>query len=121
MDKTSTALGNCWTPTSAPLVSQYHIDGYTVQVACTTYTNFESDKTRQVTLYACLSTLNASSSAGAISTATANCASNPLLTAVVVFNDYPSQGAPGQTVQCNSPLGLGQCGEGMKLTSWIWQ
>lgn len=122
LDKASTANGNCWTPTTAPLVSQYLIDSYTVQVVCTTYTHFESDATRTVTVYACLSTLNASSTAGAISTAIATgCENSALLTAVVVFNDYPTQGAPGQTVQCNSPLGLGQCGEGMKLTSWTWQ
>jgi hypothetical protein len=121
-DQASTPLGNCWVPTTAPIVSQYSIDNYTVAVYCTTYTHFEIDQTRTVTLYACLSSLNASSNAGAISTAMTNCQNTPLLTAKVVFDDYPQQGAPGQTVQCNTPppAGLGQCGEGMKLQSWIW-
>ena len=118
----STPLGPCWNPgTGSPTnVSQWPIDGYTVAVWCTTATAFAIDKTRTVTLYACLSSLTSGSSQSAISTAMANCSNSPLLTAVVVFDDYPAQGAPGQTVQCNSPLGLGQCGEGMNLQSWIW-
>jgi hypothetical protein len=121
-DLTQTSLGNCWVPTAAPVVSQYSIDGYTVEVVCTTYPHFEIDQTRIVTLYACLSSLNASSTSGAISASWTNCPTSAVLTAKVVFDDYPTQGAPGQTVQCNTPppAGLGQCGEGMKLLSWIW-
>jgi len=113
-----TALGTCWVPVSSPAVSQYVINNYNVAVWCTTKTAFASEKTRTVTLYACLSTLTSSSTAGQISTAMTNCQASPSLTAVVVFNDYPAQGAPGQTVQCN--VGLGQCGEGMTLLSWTW-
>jgi len=113
-------LGTCWVPVGNPIVSQWPIDGYTVAVWCNTTTDFASDKTRTVTLYACLSSLTSGSSQSAINIATTNCFNSPLLTAVVVFDDYPAQGAPGQTVQCNAPQGLGQCGEGMNLLSWIW-
>jgi hypothetical protein len=113
-----TGLGNCWAPSGSPAVSQYLIDSYTIAVWCNTTTAFASVKTRTVTFYACVSTLNASSTASAITTAMNSCSASPMLTAIVVFDDYPSQGAPGQTVQCN--IGLMQCGEGMKLTSWIW-
>jgi hypothetical protein len=65
-----------------------------------------------------LSTLTASSTTADITAAQTNCQLKPKLTAVVVFDDYPQQGAPGQQVQCNQ--GLGQCGEGMTLTSWLW-
>jgi len=113
-----TALGTCWAPVGSPAVSQYAIDNYTVAVWCTTLMAFASDQTRTVTFYACLSSLTSSSSPSAISTAMNNCSNTPLLTAVVVFDDYPAQGAPGQTLQCNN--GLGQCGEGWKLQSWTW-
>ncbi len=114
-----TGLGTCWVPVSSPNVSQLFIDTYTVAVWCNTSTAFASEKTRTVTLYACLSTLTSSSTTAQINAAMNLCQSTShMLTAVVVFNDYPAQGAPGQTVQCN--LGLGQCGEGMTLQSWIW-
>jgi hypothetical protein len=113
-----TGLGTCWVPVGSPAVSQYSIDNYTVAVWCNTATAFASEKTRTVTLYACLSTLTSASTTPAINLAMANCQTTPQLTAVVVFNDYPAQGAVGQTMQCN--LGLGQCGEGMKLLSWTW-
>lgn len=118
----STPLGPCWAPASgSPTnVSQYLVDTYTVAVWCTTSTTFASEQTRTVTFYACLSSLTSGSSNSTITTATTNCQNTPKLKAVVVFNDYPPQGAPGQTLECDAPLGLGQCGEGMKLQSWIW-
>jgi len=113
-----TGLGTCWVPGSAPAVSQWPIDGYTVAVWCSTKMAFASDQTRKVTFYACVSTLTSSSSSSDITTAMNNCQTTPVLTAVVVFDDYPAQGAPGQTLQCN--IGLGQCGEGWNLISWTW-
>ena len=115
-----TGLGTCWVPVGNPAVSQYLIDNYTVTVWCNTSTAFASEKTRTVTLYACLSTFATGSTPNQtqINTAATNCQAAPLLTALVVFDDYPAQGAPGQTQQCN--LGLGQCGEGMTLESWTW-
>lgn len=115
-----TSLGTCWVPDSAPAVSQWPIDGYNVAVFCSTQMAFASDQTRVVTFYACLSSFISGStpSPATITTAADNCENTPLLTAVVVFDDYPAQGAPGQTLQCN--IGLGQCGEGWKLQSWTW-
>jgi len=113
-----TPLGTCWVPVTGPNVSQYAIDNYTVAVWCSTLMAFASDQTRTVTFYACLSSLTSSSSPGAITSASVNCQASPMLKAVVVFDDYPAQGAPGQTLQCN--IGLGQCGEGWKLQSWTW-
>ena len=115
-----TSLGTCWVPDSAPAVSQWPIDGYNVAVFCSTQMAFASDQTRTVTFYACLSSFISGStpSPATITTAADNCENTPLLTAVVVFDDYPAQGAPGQTLQCN--IGLGQCGEGWKLQSWTW-
>ena len=117
-----TGLGTCWAPypVGSPAFSQYQIDTYTVAVWCDTSTAFAKAQTRKVTLYACLSSLNSGSSSGAISTAMNNCFNSPTLKAVVVFDDYPDQGAPGQTVQCKSPLGLPDCGEGMDIQSWTW-
>jgi hypothetical protein len=116
-----TPVGPCWTPAAGgpANVSQYLVDTYTVAVWCTTSTAFASEQTRTVTLYACLSSLTSGSSTITINAAMASCQTTQnLLTAIVVFDDYPPQGAPGQTKQCN--LGLGQCGEGMKLLSWLW-
>lgn len=113
--------GSCWTPPSPGSpnnVSQYLIDTYTVAVWCNTSPDFASEKTRTVTLYACLSSLTSGSSNPTITAAMLSCQTSPLLKVVVVFDDYPEQGAPGQTIQCN--LGLMQCGEKMTLQSWIW-
>jgi hypothetical protein len=119
-NNSTTGWGTCWGPKVAPFtVSQLTIPGDpTVAVWCNTTTAFATAKTRTVTLEACLSTLTASSTTADITAAQTNCQLKPKLTAVVVFDDYPQQGAPGQQVQCNQ--GLGQCGEGMTLTSWLW-
>ena len=118
----STPLGSCWVPAAGGPsgVSQYLVDTYTVAVWCTTSTTFASEQTRTVTFYACLSSLTSGSNSTTINNAMNSCRTTPKLKAVVVFDDYPSQGAPGQTLECDAPLGLGQCGEGMKLQSWIW-
>jgi hypothetical protein len=122
VDHSATGLGNCWEPVGSPDVSQYTIDTYAVAVWCNTTTDFANAKTRTVTFYACLSSFisGSSPSQATITIAADNCQTAPVLTAVVVFDDYPARGAPGQTVQCKSILGLARCGEGMKLQSWIW-
>ncbi len=115
-----TGLGTCWVPGSSPAASQILIDNYTVAVWCNTTTAFSSEKTRTVTLYACLSSLTSSSTSGAISTAMTNCQASPLLMAVIVVDDYPQEGAPGQTIQCNQG-GQDQCGlGGITYQSWVW-
>lgn len=57
-----------------------------------------------MTISACLSTTNAT-----------NCAANPLLQAVVVFDDYPPGGTTVYTGACTT-----YCGEGAILESWDW-
>lgn len=104
---TPTPPGNCWTPTGGATSSQVTINGYTVDVWCSTYEDLTSGSTRTVTFYACLSTLTA-----------AQCQSTPKLEAVVVFDDYPTGGGVLLTTQCN--LGIGQCGYDQTLTSWNW-
>jgi hypothetical protein len=44
---------------------------------------------------------------------------NPVLTAIVAFDDYPITGLPALPQQCNlvSPP---SCGEGMTLQTWSW-
>ena len=105
--KQPTALGNCWTPSGTPN-SQLTINTYTVTVWCSTFEDNTSGNTRQVTFYACLSSLTST-----------QCQSTPLLTAVVTFDDYPTGGGILLTSQCN--LGAGQCGYSQTLNSWIWR
>ena len=114
----ATALGNCWTPAVNSPASQIPIDGYTVAVWCSTVITLSQANTRTVTFYACVSTLTSSSSSSDISAAPGLCQLKDLLTAVVIFDDYPSGGGVLLTTQCN--LGVGQCGEGQTLVSWIW-
>ena len=108
---TPTPPGNCWTPTGGATRSQVIINGYTVDVWCSTYEDLTNSSTltltRTVTFYACLNTFTA-----------AQCQSTPKLKAVVAFDDYPTSGGVQLTVQCN--LGVGQCGYDQTLITWIW-
>jgi hypothetical protein len=131
----ATPLGNCWTP---PVVSgnytnsQLTIDKDPVAVWCTTTEDLSTNNaegyllsTRAVTFYACPSKLavpsfpitNAQSLA--ITQAAAACESNPYLTAVVAYNDYPKGYPANLLVQCNEG-GTGQCGYGTTLETWTW-
>lgn len=111
IQKTPTPLGNCWTPATGSPVSQLLIDNYTIAVFCTTVEDLTQGTTRTVTFYSCVST-------SAIIASPALCQANPILTVVEVFDDYPASGGILLTTQCN--LGVGVCGEGQTLTSWIW-
>jgi hypothetical protein len=102
----TTALGPCWSPGPSSTVS---IDGQTVAVWCTMTVNLTSAATRTTTFYTCLSSVSAT-----------QCQANPLLQAVVIFDDYPSGGATRLYYQCNAPLGVQTCGEGQTLVSWTW-
>lgn len=113
-----TGLGNCWTPAANSPASQLTIDTYTVAVWCNTVINLSQATTRTVTLYACLSSLTSASLSSAVTQAQQSCQNSPLLTAVVIFDDYPSGGGLLLTSQCN--LAVGQCGEGQTLVSWNW-
>ena len=114
----ATGLGNCWTPAANSPASQLLIDTYTVAVWCNTVIDLSQATTRTVTLYACLSSLTYPSTAALILQAQQSCQNSPLLTAVVIFDDYPSGGGLLLSSQCN--LAVGQCGEGQTLVSWNW-
>jgi len=101
---TPTTPGTCWVPASGT-VSQLALDGYTVNVYCTTTENLPLQVTRTVTLYACLSTFTET-----------QCLANPELSAVVQFDDYPGGGGIRMTSQCTPPA----CGYGETLVSWTW-
>jgi hypothetical protein len=96
--------GTCWVPTSGT-VSQLTIDGYTVNIYCTTTENLPLAVTRTVSLYACSSSWTET-----------QCLANPELSAVVQFGDYPQYGGFRLTTQCTPP----SCGYGETLVSWTW-
>lgn len=91
----------CW-GTSSP--SSLTTDGVDIAVWCSTAEDLQSAQTRTVTFYACLSSVSAS-----------QCASSPVLQAVVVYDDYPPGGSQPLTQQCTT-----YCGEGAQLESWDW-
>ena len=87
-----------------------------VAVWCSTTENLTSEQTRIVTFSACQ--LTPALAALSYSAGGLQCAANPLLQAVVAFDDYPPQGAVPFTQQCNiSQDGL-SCGQGMTLEDW---
>lgn len=122
-----TATSYCWTPnTSAPAsdptgVSQVTINSVTVAVWCSTVPTPAHNPSRVVTFYACQSSLTSTSSTATVNAAMTACASTPLLTAVVQFNDYPQSGGPSTNNSCSaSPATLPFCGEGAQTNEWVW-
>jgi hypothetical protein len=102
----------CW-GSSGP--SQLAVNGFTMDVWCSTAWNPTSASTRIVTLSTCQdsSSLDAQGNAAA---ATA-CAASPLLQATVTFDDYPSgQVFPPTAAQCDT-----YCGSSMAIDSWVWR
>ena len=93
----------CWGTSSSALASSG--DNPAVAVWCSTDWTPTSTETRVVTLSACLS--NVASAAA--------CASNPVLQAVVTFDDYPSGVSAPTMGQC-----VVYCGTGMTVNSWVW-
>ena len=81
----------------------------TINVWCSTVWQPFSANTRTVTYSACLATLT-----------NAQCAANPLLQAIVTFDDYaPGIGVPSANpVQCNL---TGFCGQSLTQNSWQWR
>jgi hypothetical protein len=98
---------DCWTPATGSVSQLSNIDTYTISVWCNTQENLDNPNTRVVTVAAC-------EGAGATTVCT-----DPLLTAVVDFDDYPSGGLPTLTEQCNY-MATPSCGDGMTLASWTW-
>jgi hypothetical protein len=112
----ATGWGWCFQPLTSPVtqpaspgstVSSVPVGSYTIDVYCNTVERFASSSTRTVTLAACPST-----------TAAASCEAAPLLSAVVVFDDYPEGGGLLLATQCNVQ-GVA-CGEGQAIQSWVW-
>jgi len=97
-------LVSCWGGTSLSQLPTFNT--YQIAVWCSTNWNPLSAQTRQVTFYACQSSLLA-----------AQCASSPLLQTVVIFDDYP---APPRVSAPNQTICTVLCGQGMTLTSWIF-
>lgn len=120
----------CWTPGNGLTYSQLSFatgpstnpTTYNVVVWCSTLENLSSNNTRIVTFAACQSSLTPSSSASDVSNEESACVANPLLQAVVYFDDYSTQGGQLLTKQCNLVAGSGQssCGVGMTLANWNW-
>lgn len=96
----------CWGGTSLKLIPV--IDGEQVAVWCTTSWTPLVATTRTVTFYACPISITAN-----------NCAApdNALLTAIVVYDDYPPAPARSAPIQ---DLCTVFCGEGMTIQSWQW-
>jgi len=94
----------CWG--SGPTSGLSHIDGYSLNVWCSTVWNPTSADTRVVTLSTCLQTLSA-----------AQCAANPYLQVVVTYDDYPPGGAAAVSGPCTD---WNWCGQGETIDSWTW-
>ncbi len=94
-----TGPGSCWVG-GAPI----QIDGYSMDVWCSTVYTPTSASTRVVTFDTCLDGGTA-----------AQCIANPLLEAVVTFDDYPTGSSPPNTAAC-----VVYCGTSMTVNSWVW-
>lgn len=94
----------CWgSGASSGLTS---IDGYSMNVWCSTVWNPTSGDTRVVTFSTCQSTVSATA-----------CAASPYLQVVVTYDDYPPGGAAAVAGPCTD---WNWCGQGMTVDSWIW-
>src|ERR1700677_4975305 len=107
----ATPVSYCWTPftvvNGSTDVSELTIDGYTIGVWCSTSEYLASSDTRDVMIYACQVSAEATGAA---------CQNQTLLTAEVAIDDYPAGGGPTFTAQCNQ---LGDsCGAGTTLENW---
>ena len=95
----------CWT--TSPSVSQVTLNAQTVSVWCTTNWSPLSPNTRVVTFYACLSNTDATS-----------CALNPLLQAVIAFDDYPNTISASNCLP--DSVGNSTCGTTLSVQSWTF-
>ena len=111
---------NQWTPVEclAP-TGQFQQNNQTVSVWCRTRWNFTNiNATRVVTFWTCPG-----------STFSVTCATQPLVQAIVSYNDYPQSGTSSNclpvststtsTTTTTAPIEL-SCGAGMKIDSWVF-
>jgi hypothetical protein len=92
---------NCWAPSSPGTPSQDALDGYTVDVYCSTVWHPTQAVTRVVTISACLDPSTGQS-----------CAAGPGLQTIVTFDDYSSNNPSINPGVCTST-----CGAGMTINS----
>lgn len=93
----------CWG--NGPTSTLSNIDGVSGMTAwCSTAWSPTSALTRTVTISTCLSGVSAPS-----------CALNPLLQAVVTFDDYPPGISGPTSAHC-----VVYCGTSLTITSWLW-
>ena len=97
----------CWGSNDS-LAQLPTFDGNQIAVWCSTTWNPLSKETRDVTFYACPSTVLA---AACVQTG------NTLLTVEVYFDDYPPPPAVSAPIQALCTV---WCGEGMTIHKWIW-
>ena len=115
-----TALSYCWQPISGGgKVSELTFNSVTVAVWCSTYEDLKNPGgiTRSVSFYVCQTALTSSSTQSDVNTAASACYNNPLLKAVVGFDDYPPGGSGTLTSRCSGPS---SCGKTETLLHWIW-
>lgn len=91
----------CWGTTAPSVLTTNNVS---ITVWCSTVMNLKSANTRAVTFSACLSTVSKTS-----------CASNPLLQAVVIYDDYPKGGGAFLITPCSL-----SCGTYATLQNWNW-
>ena len=94
--------GYCWGTSGRSTLTTNKIS---ITVWCSTVQNLQSGNTRTVTFSACLSTV--------VSGVT--CAANPLLQAIVIYDDYPKSGGTPRTTSCSL-----YCGTYATLQNWNW-
>lgn len=106
----------CWT--TAPSVSQEPFNGQTVSVWCTTNWSPLSPNTRVVTFYACRSNFSGTPLLVDMNTAATACALNPMLQAVIAFDDYPSTIGASNCPPGSLVGGTNTCGTTLTIRSW---
>lgn len=90
--------------TTSPTPSTLTLNGASANAWCSTQWAPLSSKTRVVTIDTCSS-----------ATSAAQCGQNPLLQAIVTFDDYPSPMGAVSTAQCTT-----KCGISMTINSWAF-
>lgn len=107
----------CWT--TSPSVSQVTFDAQTVSVWCTTNWSPLSSNTRVVTFYVCQSNFSGTPTLGDMNTAATACALNPLLQAVIAFDDFPNT-ISASNCPPNSGGSSSTCGTTLTVQSWAF-
>ncbi len=107
----------CWQNTAGTnTISEVsNIDGIAEMATwCSTIWTPTSADTRTVTISTCLGPVNVPTASQALALAS-QCAGQPLLQAVIAFDDYPNGQSVPASAQC-----VTFCGTGMTTVSWTW-